>query len=116
MRQLVKKMDTKNPVPHGTGFSFSGCLRFLNFFQGLDTDNAFSAAMATKTNYTVNLSIDGVVTTDTNVFTRMEPGTTLAHDDAAGGYNLTVVCFGAQALGVGITTVVGRTGTFFMCM
>ena len=34
----------------------------------------------------------------------------LAHDDAAGGYYLAVVCFGAQALGVGVTTVVGRTG------
>ena len=91
-------------------------LSFFGFFQGLYADNAFGTAMTTETNRTGNLGIDGVVTTDDNVFARMEPGTMLARDDAAGGYYLAVVCLGAQALGVGITTVVGRTGTFFMCM
>ena len=97
------------------GFLIS-LLRFFSFFQGLYADNAFSTATTTETNRTGDLGIDGVVTTDANVFARMEPGTMLAHDDAAGGYYLAVVCFGAQALGVGVTTVVGRTGTFFMCM
>ena len=72
--------------------------------------------MTTETDDTVNLGIDGVVTTDANVFARMEFGTVLAYDDAAGGHYLAVVCFGAQALGIGVTAVVGRTGTFFMCM
>ena len=72
--------------------------------------------MTTKTNHTCNLGIDSVITAHANIFAHMETGTMLAHDDAAGRYNLTVVCFGSQTLGVGVTTVVGRTGTFFMCM
>ena len=96
------------------GFLIS-VLRFFSF-QGLYADNAFGTATTTETNRAVNLGIDGIVSTDANVFARMEPGTMLAYDDAASSHNLTVVCFGAQALGIGVTTVVGRSGTFFMCM
>ena len=46
----------------------------------------------------------------------MEFSTTLTNDDAASGYQLGVMSFGTQTLCVRVTTVVGATSTFFMCM
>ena len=94
--RLLHHKIRKTPLHNGTRFCTSKILRFFSF-QGLNADNAFGTAMTTKTNHTCDLGIDGVITAHANILAHMETGTMLAHDDAAGGYNLTVVCFGSQS-------------------
>ena len=55
---------------------------------------AFVAAFAFKFNATFNFSVDGVILTHANIVARVEFGTALTNDDAAGSYQLAVMCFG----------------------
>lgn len=76
----------------------------------------FIAAFAFEFNTTFDSSVNGVIFTHTNIVAGMEFGTTLTNDDATSGYQLAVMSFGTQTLCVRVTTVVGATSTFFMCM
>ena len=90
--------------------------RLHSFFYGVYTDLAFIAALAFEFYATFDSSENGVILAHANIVAGMEFGATLTNDDAASGYQLAVMSFGAQTLRVGVTTVVGATGTFFMCM
>ena len=87
-----------------------------SFFYGIYTDLTLVAALAFKFNATFDSSENGVVLTHANIVAGMEFSTTLTNDDAASGYQLAVMSLGAHTLRVRVTTVVGATGTFFMCM
>jgi hypothetical protein len=66
-------------------------------------------------NSAVDESEQGVVAADTYTYTRTDGGAALSYDDVAGGNVLTVSLLGAETLRLGVTTVLGRTYTFFMC-
>ena len=57
----------------------------------------------------VNQSKQGVIAADADVNAGMDVGASLANQDVAGQDELTVCTLHAQALGLGITTVLGRT-------
>ena len=86
------------------------------FSNRIYADLTFITAFAFKFYTAFNFSVDGVVLTHTYVVAGMEFSTALTNDDAAGGYQLAVMSFGTQTLCVRVTTVVGATSTFFMCM
>ena len=56
-----------------------------------------------------------VVLAATDVLAGMEVGATLANDDVAGDDMLAAIALHAEALRAGVTTITGRTKTFFMC-
>ena len=73
-------------------FSFSlSCLYRVN------ADLAVKTALALKLNHAVNLGVDGEVLAQAYVLAHLEAGAFLAHDDAAGGYDIAVVNLGAPA-------------------
>jgi hypothetical protein len=69
---------------------------------------------ALEFNFAVNEREKGVVSATTDIETGVELGSALADDDGAGGYNLAAVGFDAAVLGIAVSAVAGRTGTFFM--
>ena len=77
----------------------------------LSVNGALTAilALALELDGTVNQSKQGVILADTNVDTGMHVGASLANQDVASQNELTVCTLHAQALSLGITTVLGRT-------
>ena len=55
-----------------------------------------------------------VIAADAAVGTRMDVGAALTVEDVAGQHELTVGALGAQALGLAVAAVVGRTGALLM--
>ena len=72
-------------------------------------------AHALKVNAAIDQSEQGVIAADADALTRMDMGAALTDQDVAGQNELTVAALDAEALGLGITTVLGRTYAFFMC-
>ena len=62
----------------------------------------------------VDLSEQSIIGTTSNVFTCVDMSTSLANEDIAGNYCLTVSSLDTKSLGLGITAVLGRTHTFFV--
>lgn len=62
----------------------------------------------------IDQSEQSIVGTTTNVVTGMDVGASLSDDDVAGSYLGAVSGLYAQTLGFTVTTVLGRTYTFFM--
>ena len=60
-------------------------------------------------NAAIDQSEQGVIAADANALTRMDVGAALTNQDVAGQNELTVAALDAEALGLGITTVLGRT-------
>ena len=77
----------------------------------LSVNGALTAilALALELDGTVNQSEQGVILADTNVDTGMDVGASLANQDVAGQNELTVSTLHAQALGLGVTAVLGGT-------
>lgn len=65
-------------------------------------------------NLTVNESEQGVILTAAYIYAGMNVSASLADDDVAGDYMLTVSSLNAKSLGLAVTTVLSRTNTFFM--
>ena len=63
---------------------------------------------------TVHLCEQGIVAADADIYAGMDVSTTLANEDVACQYILTISALGAKTLGLGITAVLGRAHTFFM--
>ena len=70
---------------------------------------------ALETNNALNLGEQGVVGATAHVGTGVDVRATLANQNVAGQNVLTIRTLGTQALGLGITTVLGRTYAFLMC-
>ena len=86
----------------------------MQFQQKLLLHAALLAALAhaLKTDSAVNQSKQGIIAALANVLTRHNVGATLTDQDVAGQNELTVAALDAEALGLGITTVLGRTYAF----
>jgi len=74
-----------------------------------------SAVLSLKADLTIDLGEQSIILADTNIVAGMEFGTTLANQNAACAYGLTVTAFEAQALRRGIATVFGTTACLFVC-
>ena len=71
-------------------------------------------AEAFETKDTVHLCEQGIVAADADIYAGMDVSTTLANEDVACQYILTISALGAKTLGLGITAVLGGAHTFFM--
>ena len=69
-------------------------------------------ANALEVNAAIDQSEQGVIAADADALTRMDVGAALTDQDVAGQNELTVAALDAEALGLGITTVLGRTYAF----
>jgi hypothetical protein len=65
-------------------------------------------------NLALNQCEQGIILTAAYVHTGMDVSASLADDDVAGDYVLTVSSLNTKSLGLAVTTVLGRTYTFFM--
>ena len=70
-------------------------------------------AHALEVNAAIDQSEQGVIAADADALTRMDVGAALTDQDVAGQNKLTVAALDAEALGLGITTVLGRTYAVF---
>ena len=86
----------------------------IQLLGGVDRDLLAVLAQALETDNTVSLGKEGIVGADAHVLARVNVRAALAHQDVAGQNKLTVSTLGAQALGLGITAVLGGAHTFFM--
>ena len=69
-------------------------------------------AQALELDLAVNQSEQRIVLADTDVVARMDVRASLANENVASQNELTVCALGAEALGLGITTVLGRAAAF----
>jgi len=67
-----------------------------------------------KLNLACDESIKSIISTDTYTVSGMDFGAALSDDDVAGGNELTVSSLNAKTLGLGITTVLGRTNALLV--
>ena len=70
-------------------------------------------AHALKVNAAIDQSEQGVIAADADALTRMDVGAALTDQDVAGQNELTVAALDAEAPGLGITAVLGRTLRLF---
>ena len=64
---------------------------------------------------TVNKSKKGIVCSDSDIVAGMNVSSSLANEDISCRYSLTVGTLYAEALGLTVASVLGRTDTFFVC-
>jgi len=64
---------------------------------------------------TVNKSKKGIVCSDSDIVAGMNVSSSLANEDISCSYSLTVGTLYAEALGLTVASVLGRTDTFFVC-
>ena len=81
---------------------------------GVDADLLLTASLVLELDLTVDQSEEGVVGAHADVVAGMNSGASLSDDDIAGDNGLTVGLLNAKSLGLGITTVLGRTYAFLM--
>jgi hypothetical protein len=81
----------------------------------LDSAALAVTANALEMNAAINQSVQGVIAADADALTRMDVGAALTDQNVAGQNKLTVAALNAEALGLGITAVLGRTYAFLMC-
>ena len=79
------------------------------------SDAADDLVYRNHVNAAIDQSEQGVIAADADALTRMDVGAALTDQDVAGQNELTVAALDAEALGLGITTVLGRTYAFLMC-
>lgn len=83
----------------------------------LNSVNANSLAITANSlelDLAVNLSKQGVIRSDSDVLAGMDVSSSLANENVSGEYKLAVSSLYAKTLGLGITTVLGRTDSLFM--
>ena len=71
-------------------------------------------ALALELDGTVNQSEQGVIAADADIDAGMDVGASLANQDVAGQNELTISTLHAQALGLGITAVLGGTAALMV--
>ena len=89
---------------------------FLNveLLNRVNADLALVAAFPLELDLTSNLSEKGIILTDANIVARVEVRTTLANENAAGGYDSALMLLDAQTLGFAVATVTGAGYAFLM--
>jgi len=90
-----------------------GCASSSRSFELCRVDG--NAATALEADGTVHESEERVVVTHADVRTGVELSAALANDDVAGDDGFATEALDAAKLGVGVTTVAGRTLSFLMC-
>src|ERR1019366_3060020 len=68
-----------------------------------------------KFDITIDQSIERMIAANAYLYAGFNLGATLAHNNAAGRYQLTVVAFDAKHLWFAIATIARATHSFFMC-
>ena len=91
-----------------------GGVFMIQLLGGVDRDLLAILAQALETDNTVSLGKEGIVGADAHVLAGVNVRAALTHQDVAGQNKLTVSTLGAQALGLGITAILGGAHTFFM--
>jgi len=86
-------------------------VRSLN---GINADLLLILALVLKAHDAVYLCKQGIIAADANVNTGMNLGASLANQDVAGEYELTVSTLRAKTLGFAIATVTRRTKALLM--
>src|SRR5258708_36207172 len=71
--------------------------------------------MMTELDIAVNQRKERMIASHANIVSGLNLCTTLAYNNAASRYQLPIVAFHTQHLGVTIPAVAGATHTFFMC-
>ena len=108
-----KSMKEKAPQTSVQGAPFAS----KNLFLLLDFVNRNLLAVTThalEANDAGNLCKKSIVLADADIRARMDVSAALTNENVASRYNLTVCTLDAEALGLGITTVLGRTYALFM--
>ena len=80
----------------------------------VNADLLLATSLVLELDLTVDQSEESVVGAHTNVVTGMNSSASLSDDDIAGDNRLTVGLLNAKSLGLGITTVLGRTYALLM--
>ena len=91
------------------------CPKVKLLLDGVNADLLAVTAHALETNLAVDESKQRVVRASAYVLARMNVGTALLNEDVASQNILTVSTLYAKSLGLGITAVLCRTCTLFMC-
>ena len=81
----------------------------------VNADFLSSACHRFEFNLTVDEGEKGVIGATADVVAGMDLGASLTEKDVAGSYKLTVLSLDTETLRLTVTTVLGRTYTFFMC-
>ena len=81
---------------------------------GVNADLLLASSLVLELDLTVDQSEEGVVGAHANIVAGMNSGSSLSDDDIAGDNGLTVGLLNAKSLGLGITTVLGRTHALLM--
>lgn len=81
---------------------------------GINADLLVRLALTLELDDAVNLGVQGIVIADADVVAGMDYGTTLANQNVAGEYELTIGALNAQTLRGRVTAVTRATHTFFM--
>ena len=97
------------------GIAFCNTLIFLKLLGGINANALFVLAYALKLDGTVDKSEECVVGADADVVAGMDMSSSLANKNVAGQNKLTVSTLYTKTLGLGVTAVLCRTNTFFMC-
>ena len=84
------------------------------FFSLVDAGLLAILAQPLEAQHTAGGSVQGIVAADAHVHAGVNVGTALANQNVAGQNVLTIRTLGTQALGLGITAVLGGAHTFFM--
>ena len=84
----------------------------IQLLGGVDRDLLAVLAQALETDNTVSLGKEGIVGADAHVLAGVNMRAALAHQDVAGQNKLTVSTLCTQALGLGITAVLGGSIPF----
>ena len=93
LAKVAFKGIKKSAPLYGCGFVVC---RLDSFFYGIYRDLTLVAALAFEFYATFDSSENGVILTHANIVAGMEFGATLPNDDAASGYQLAVMSFGAR--------------------
>lgn len=88
------------------------------FFNSIKRDDAHEGTIQTaflEENFTVNFCVNGEITAQVYIFTRMVASAALADDDIASFSGLAAEKFYAKSFTVTVAAVIGTTYTFFVC-
>ena len=81
---------------------------------GVNADLLLILGLLLELNLAVDQSKERVILTDSNVVTGMDGSSSLSYDDISGKNSLSVSLLYTKALGLTVTSVLGRTDTLFM--
>jgi len=95
-------------------FLFHNCCSIC-FFNRIDTNLSAVLVRSFEFNLAIDESKNGVISTDTDILSRMDFRTPLPHQNIPCSYYLTAELFDAESLGLAISTQPATTTCFLVC-